>query len=165
MFSTQVTATSADTTLSQGEHRGPYPTMPQRIAGLLRIPQELMKQQREDYHLLGKIQDLDSGEPGGGGYVADDDGLLWYASPGSILRLAIPRSLVPGILALVHTTYGDPGVARTTELVQTKYHRTSLNQKRRLRLPVFLRMSKAQEIHQPACRHATSSLPQALGSP
>ena len=47
-------------------------------------------------------------------------------TPGYILRLAIPRSLVPGILALVHTTYGHPGVARTTELTQRKYHWTSL---------------------------------------
>ena len=47
-------------------------------------------------------------------------------TPGSILRLAIPRSLVPDILVLVHTTYGHPGVARTTELAQRKYHRTSL---------------------------------------
>ena len=34
--------------------------------------------------------------------------------------------MVPGILAIVHTTYGHPGVARTTELVQRKYHWTSL---------------------------------------
>ena len=34
-----------------------------------------MKQQREDSHLLGKIQDLDNGGTGGG-YVADDDGRI-----------------------------------------------------------------------------------------
>ena len=84
-----------------------------------------MKQQRGDSHLLGKIQDLDNGGTGGG-YVDDDDGRFWYAPPGSMLRLAIPRSLVPGILALVHTTYGHPGVARTTELVQRKHRWTSL---------------------------------------
>ena len=46
--------------------------------------------------------------------------------PGSTLRLAIPRYLVPDILAFVHTTYGHPGVARTSELTQRKYHWTSL---------------------------------------
>ena len=99
--------------------------MVQRIAGLLRKPQELMKRQKKDSHLLGKIQDLDNGGTGGE-YVTDDDGLLWYAPPGSILRLAILRSLVPGILAFVHTIYCHPGVARTTELTRRKYHWTSL---------------------------------------
>ena len=125
MFSTQETTTSADTALSQGAHQGPYPTMVQRIADLLRKPQELMARQREDSHLLEKVGDLNNGGTGGE-YVTDDDGLLWYAPSGSILRLAIPRSLVPGVLAFVHTTYGHPGVARTTELMQGKYHWTSL---------------------------------------
>ena len=84
-----------------------------------------MARQREDCHLLGRVQDLDNGGTGGE-YVADDDGILWYAPPGSILRLAILRSLVPGVLAFVHTTYGHPGVARTTDLKPRKYHRTSL---------------------------------------
>ena len=123
MFPTQETATSADTALSQGEHQRPYPTMVQRIADLLRKPRELMARQREDSHLLGKVRDLNNGGTGGE-YVTDDDGLLWYAPPGSILRLAIPCSLVPGVLAFVHTTYGHPEVARTTELTQGKYHRT-----------------------------------------
>ena len=101
MFHTQETTTSAETALSQCEHRIPYPTMLQRIAGLLRKPQELMKRQREDSPLLGNIQDLNNGETGGE-YVTDGDGLLWYAAPGSILRLAIPRSRVSGILACPH---------------------------------------------------------------
>ena len=125
MFPTQATATSAGKAFSQGEHRGPYPTMVQRIVGVLRKPQELMNWQREDSHLLGKIQDLDNGRTGGE-YLTDDDRLLWYAPPGSILRLAIPCSLVSGILALVHTTFGHRGVARTTDLMQRKYHWTSL---------------------------------------
>ena len=29
--------------------------------------------------------------------------------------------MAPGILALVHSTFGHPGVARTTLLVQNKY--------------------------------------------
>ena len=123
MFPTRKTATTAETALSQGEYQGPYPTIVQRTADLLRKPQELMARQREDCHLLGRVQDLDNGGTGGE-YVADDDGILWYAPPGSILRLAILRSLVPGVLAFVHTTYGHPGVARTTDLKPRKYHRT-----------------------------------------
>ena len=107
MFPTQETATSAETALSQGGHQGPYPIMIQRITDLLRKPQELMKRQREDSHLLGEVQDLNNGGTGVE-YITDDDGLLWYVSPRSILRLAISRSLVPGILAFVHTTYGYP---------------------------------------------------------
>ena len=101
IFPTQVNATSADTALTQGEHRGLYPTMLQLITGLLRTG---------------------TGEA----YLANDEGLFWYAPPGSILLLAIPRFLASGILALVHTTYGPPGVARTTELVQSDYNRISL---------------------------------------
>ena len=84
-----------------------------------------MKRQREDSNLSGKMQDLDNGGTGGE-YATDEDGLLWYAPPGSILRLAIPGSLVPGILALAHTTYDHPGVTRTTTLMQTEYYWTSL---------------------------------------
>ena len=80
-----------------------------------------MERQREDSHVFRRVRDLNNGGTGGG-YVTDDDGLLWYAPPGSMLRLPIPRSLVPGVLAFVHTTYGHPGVARTTELTQRKYH-------------------------------------------
>ena len=65
MFPTQETATSTETALSQGEHQGPCPTMVQRIADLLRKPQELMKRQKEDSHLLVKVQNLDNGETGG----------------------------------------------------------------------------------------------------
>ena len=125
MFPTQEIVTLAETALSQGEHQGPYPTMVQRIADLLRKPQELMVRQREDSHLLGRVRDLNDGGTGGE-YVTDDDGLLWYAPPGSILRLVIPRSLVPGVLTFIHTTYVHPGVARTTELAQRKYHWASL---------------------------------------
>ena len=65
MFPTQEIATSAETALGQGEHQGPYLTMVQRIAGLLRKLQELMKWHRGDSHLFRKVQDLDSGETGG----------------------------------------------------------------------------------------------------
>ena len=145
MFSTQEINAPREVALSQGEHRGPYPTMAQRVGGLLRQPQELRKRQREDSHLFRKIGDLDKGGSGGD-YVTDDDGLLWYAPPGSILRLVIPRSLVPGILALVHTTYGHPGVARTTELTQRKYHWTSLKGDIRNYVLSWLKRSTSQRV-------------------
>ena len=79
-----------------------------------------MKQRNEENsRLQGNIQNLDNGGTGGES-IADGNELLWYAPPGSILRLAISRSLVPGILALAHATYGHPGIVRTTELVQRK---------------------------------------------
>ena len=119
MFPTRVNAKSADMALSQGKHRCPYPTMLQRIAGLFRKPQELLKQKRKIIPCCERYKTLTTEEPGGG--VADDNGLLWCAPLCIVLRLTIPRSLVPGILALAHTTYDHPGVARTTELVQRKY--------------------------------------------
>ena len=159
---TQETATPTDTALSQGEHQGPYPTMVQWIADLFRKPQELMARQREDSHLLGKVQDLNNGGTGGE-YVTDDDGLLWYAPPGAILRLAIPRSLVPGVLAFVHSTCGHPGVARTTELTQKKYHWTSLKSDvRDYVLSCGCRRLKRSTSQRVA---VTSPLPQTLGSP
>ena len=35
--------------------------------------------------------------------------------------MAIPRAQVPGVLALVHSTYGHPGVGRTPLMVKGKY--------------------------------------------
>ena len=102
MFPTQVTTTPAYIALSQGEHRGPYLTMLQRIVDLLRKPQEFIRQQMEDSRLLENIHDFDTGGTGGE-YVADDIELLWCAPPCSILHLTIPLSLVPGIVALVQT--------------------------------------------------------------
>ena len=82
-------------------------------------------QQKEDSYLLGWIQDLENGGTGGE-HVTDDYGLLYNATLGSFLRMAIPRSLVHGILALLHTAYGYPEVAQTIELVQRKFYYTSL---------------------------------------
>ena len=107
--------------LNHGEYRGPHPTMLQGVADLLRDQEEFARRQVEDPILGEEVRNLASGETGEE-YVIDDNGLLLYAPPGSIMRLAIPRSLVAGILALVHTTYGNPGVARTTEHIITKYY-------------------------------------------
>ena len=53
-------------------------------------------------------------------YVLDDNDLLWSAPPKTKLKLAIPRALVPETLALVHGTYGHPGITRTLLLVRDK---------------------------------------------
>lgn len=54
-----------------------------------------------------------------------DNGLLWhtskYALKGEAPRLAIPPSLVLGVLALAHSTFGHPGVATKTLVVRAKY--------------------------------------------
>ena len=37
-------------------------------------------------------------------YLLDDEGVLWYAPKGEHPKLAIPRVMIPGVLALVHST-------------------------------------------------------------
>ncbi|CAM9987057.1 unnamed protein product, partial [Sphacelaria rigidula] len=54
-------------------------------------------------------------------YVLDENDLLWYTSPKKPAKLAIPRSLMPGLLAWVHTTHGHAGVMRTTAGVNARY--------------------------------------------
>ena len=54
--------------------------------------------------------------------MMDDNGLLWIAPMGKTPRLAVPQSLIPGILVLVHSTYGHPGTARTMTLVSLRYY-------------------------------------------
>ena len=54
-------------------------------------------------------------------YVLDYDGLLWHTSPRTPARLAVPRSLILGLLALVHVTHGHAGVMRTTAIVNARY--------------------------------------------
>ena len=52
--------------------------------------------------------------------MLDHNVLLWNTPFGGEPKLAIPRALVPGVLALVHSTYGHPGVARTLLLTRAK---------------------------------------------
>lgn len=58
-------------------------------------------------------------------YVADDQQILW--SVPSVPRerghgVAVPSVLVPRVLALVHGTFGHPGVARTSPLIRNKFN-------------------------------------------
>ena len=79
-----------------------------------------MQRQCEDM-VLGRIrkelQEAGNRGAGGGEYVMDDDGLLWVAPR----RLAVSQSLIRGIIALAHRTYGRPGTARTTALTSGRY--------------------------------------------
>ena len=50
-------------------------------------------------------------------YLTDDNGVLWYAPRGKKRTLAIPRTLIHGVLSLVHSTFRHSGVARATLLV------------------------------------------------
>ncbi|CAN0071951.1 unnamed protein product, partial [Sphacelaria rigidula] len=54
-------------------------------------------------------------------HVLGESNLLWYTSPQEPAKLAIPRSLAPGLLAWVHTTHGHAGVMRTTAVVNARY--------------------------------------------
>ena len=55
-------------------------------------------------------------------YLTDDNGVLWYAPMGKQNTLAIPRTLIPGVLSLVHSNFGHPGVPRTAiPWVRDKY--------------------------------------------
>lgn len=57
-----------------------------------------------------------------------DDNDFWNTTPGEESKLAIPRALVPGVLALIHSTYDHPGVGRTLMLVRGKYQWTTVAQ-------------------------------------
>lgn len=116
-----------DSTLSRregatevNEQNRTHPTILAETADILQNSRLLEEKKRRDATLESILAKLDSGEIGGG-YLLDDEGLLWYAPKGADPKLAIPRVLVPGVLALVHSTFGHPGVARTTLLVQGKY--------------------------------------------
>ena len=100
------------------------PSMLERVTAILQDLPQLTQRQCEDM-VLGKIRKelQEAGNRGSGSreYVMDDNGLSWVAPRGKIPRLAVPRSLVPGIIALAHSTYGHPGTAKTTSLISHRY--------------------------------------------
>lgn len=77
--------------------------------------------QRRDTALKSILVELGLGEIEGE-YLLDDEGLLWYAPKRADPKLAVPRVMVPGFLALVHSTFSHPVVVRTTLLVQGRYN-------------------------------------------
>ena len=161
MFPSQETTTSADTALNQGEHQGPYPTIVQRIADLLRKTQELVKRQRGDSHLLKKKYKIwITEEPGGKGSRRRWTPLVctprFHPTPSHPpLPGARHPCIRPHHLWLPRSSTDYRADAKEVPLDTTQ---------RRPRLRAFLRMSKAQEVHQLARRHVASPLHQALGS-
>ena len=94
----------------------------EQMEATLRDVKHLGEAQKEDL-LLGPIRAaLEKGQGEKGDYVLDDQNLLWHAPRGNAHATAVPRTLVPGVLALAHGTFGHPGVARTILLVESKYH-------------------------------------------
>ena len=102
-----------------------HPTILAEIADILQNSRLLEEKQRRDTALEPILAKFGSREIGGE-YLPDDEGLLWYAPKGVDPKLPIPRVMVPGVLALVHSTFGHPSVPRTTLLVQGKYNWSTL---------------------------------------
>ena len=66
----------------------------------LRDPAQLVEAQQRD-PTLGPIRALlEAGRGNGTNYVLADDHLLWHAPRGWTYAIAVPRHLVPGVLAL-----------------------------------------------------------------
>ena len=93
-----------------------------RMEDILRDTNQLVKAQRRDPALRHLRREPDAGSGESSEYVIADDGLLWHAPRGRAYAIAVPKQLVPAVLALVHGTYGHPGAARTTILIERKYH-------------------------------------------
>lgn len=94
--------------------------MVERLMGLLKSTLLLGRKQADDAN-LGQIRRemMEGGwqRAGGGTCLLHGGNLLWIPSQGQAPRLAIPRFLIPGVLALVHSTFGHLGVAKTTKVV------------------------------------------------
>lgn len=58
--------------------------------------------------LLSKVLAKLKGRDGGGPYILDKKGLLWHWPIISPPRVAVPRSIIPRMIALIHTTYTQP---------------------------------------------------------
>lgn len=54
-------------------------------------------------------------------FTLDDDDILWWADVAKRAKLIIPCASVLEFLALVYSTYGHPGVGRTTILLREQY--------------------------------------------
>ena len=94
----------------------------ERMENILRDPAQLAEAQRRD-PTLGPIRAmLEAGQGDGASYVLADNNLLWHAPRGWSYAIAVPHQLVPGVLALIPGTYGHTGSARTTLLIERKFH-------------------------------------------
>lgn len=88
---------------------------------------EPAKWQAEDMSLGEKMRDLTNRDAGGRiRYWCD--GLFSYAPSGIPLCFATPRSLIAGVLTIVHTTHGHPRIAMPTALGTAKLLWPSMKQ-------------------------------------
>lgn len=100
----------------------------ERMENILRDHARLASAQQEDL-LLGPIRKaLEQGKGETGDYVLDDQNLLFHAPRGKLHAIALPRKLIPGVLALAHGTFVHPGRARTTLIIADKYHWPTLKE-------------------------------------
>ena len=67
--------------------------------------------------LVGKNERLENER-----YLIDNKELVWYTPDDSKPVLAVPRSMVPELLALVHTLHGHAGVGATFALIRDHFH-------------------------------------------
>ena len=118
---------TADSARGEDAEDPPETSVDRCIRMLSDIPQ-LVEKQLRDRHLNAVRVALLEGEETSEGphisneYVLDDQDLVWKTGKGSKARLAIPQSLVPDLLALVHAQHGHPGVAGTTALLKERFH-------------------------------------------
>ncbi|CAB1113987.1 unnamed protein product [Ectocarpus sp. CCAP 1310/34] len=98
----------------------------EKMERILRDPVQLADEQQKDF-MLGPIRkDLENGKSETSDYILDDQSLLFHAPRGKLHAIALPRRLIPGVLALAHGTFAHPGRARTTIIIAGKYHWPSL---------------------------------------
>ena len=71
-----------------------------------------------DYNELGRKKTC----PEHDRYLIDEKNLVWYTPNDSKPVLAVPRSMVPELLALVQTLHGHPGVGATLALVRSHFY-------------------------------------------
>ena len=118
--------------------RAPERAVVERAIAALRDVPGLVRLQKGDT-LLSRVREALGGESEQGGqskmsegeaarYLLDDQRLVWYEleQRGIPVRrtsvLAVPRSLVADLLALVHCQHGHPGVGRTLALLRDRFH-------------------------------------------
>ncbi|CAB1098497.1 unnamed protein product [Ectocarpus sp. CCAP 1310/34] len=80
----------------------------------------LVEAQRRHPTLQRLLADLKAGRGEDEDYILADDHLLLHAPRGRACAIAVPKELVPTVLALVHGTYGHPGAACTTLFIERK---------------------------------------------
>ncbi len=81
---------------------------------------QLVEAQRQDPWLQDLRNALEAGRGEANDFMLANDGLLWHAPRGRTYAIAVPKLSVPAVLALTHGTYGHPGVARTSILIEWK---------------------------------------------